>query len=310
MRRRESKLDCLIAVDKPLGMTSHDVVDAVRRAVGERRVGHGGTLDPDASGVLIVGIGQATKLLGAITLASKTYDAGIRFGSQTDTDDASGRPVRVSRVPARLGEAPIAAAVVASMPGDASQVPPAYSAVSKNGRRAYETARAGERLELEPRHVTIHETELLSVESYDAIVTWNVRLKVSKGCYIRSVARDLGADIGCFAHVSSLRRVAAGPVTLDDAVGLDELARGGAQLARERCLDPVTLLGLPIRELTEEERSQAADGRRLPGGDIVADECALVCDGRLHGVWRRQGRWLVSKTNLVKGVEGAGRDRR
>lgn len=309
MRRRESKLDCLIAVDKPLGMTSHDVVDAVRRAVGERRVGHGGTLDPDASGVLIVGIGLATKLLGAVTLASKTYDAGIRFGSQTDTDDASGRPVHVSRVPSRMADPYVAAAVVASMPGDANQVPPAYSAVSKNGRRAYEAARAGEAMELEPRHVTIHETELLSVDTFDTIVTWNVRLKVSKGCYIRSVARDLGSDIGCFAHVSSLCRVAAGPVTLDDAVTLDELAVGGADLARKRCLDPVTLLGLPVRELTEQERTMAADGRRLPC-DGTSEAYALVRDGRLHGIWQRRGRWLVSRTNLVKGVEGVGRERR
>ncbi len=303
MRRRESAVDCLFAVDKPRGMTSHDVVDACRRALHERRVGHGGTLDPDASGVLVLGVGQATRLLGILTLATKAYKSTFRFGCETTTDDAEGAPVRVAKAPARLVDPVVAAAVVASMPGDAMQVPPAFSAVSKDGRRSYAAARAGEAVELDPRPVSILRAELLGTSLYDGVVSWDVSLEVSKGCYIRSIARDLGRDVGCWAHVCSLRRTASGPVGLADCLTLEELAAGGVDAVRARALDPAAVLGLPVRELSDRELADAACGRRLAAA-TDAEEVALVHGGRLHGVWERRGRSLASKMNLVKGVEG------
>lgn len=303
MRRRESLVDCLFAVDKPRGMTSHDVVNACRRVLHERRVGHGGTLDPDASGVLILGVGQATRLLGLLTLATKAYRSTFRFGCETTTDDAEGVPVHVTRVPERLADPVVASAVVASLPGEAMQVPPAYSAVSKGGTRAYAAARAGEVMELEARPVSILSSELLGTATYDAIVSWDLSLEVTKGCYIRSIARDLGRDIGCWAHVCSLRRTASGPVTLSDCLTLEELSCGGIEAVRAHCLDPVTALGLPVRELSDRELEDAACGRRLAATSDAPKVC-LVHGGRLYGVWERRGRALASATNLVKGVEG------
>ena len=145
MRRGPSAVNALLAVNKPVGMSSHDVVNRVRRAVGERRVGHAGTLDPAASGVLVVGIGQATKLLGLLTLDRKSYRARIEFGSQTDTDDAEGEVIERAEVPAELSDPDIAAARLAGLVGEHDQVPPAYSVVSVGGKRAYAMAREGRR---------------------------------------------------------------------------------------------------------------------------------------------------------------------
>ncbi|MEY8436589.1 tRNA pseudouridine(55) synthase TruB [Atopobiaceae bacterium 24-176] len=306
MRRRESLADCLFAVDKPRGMTSHDVVNTCRRALHERRVGHAGTLDPDASGVLVLGVGQATRLLGLLTLATKEYRSTFRFGCETTTDDAEGAPVRVAKAPERLADPAVAAALVASLPGDVMQVPPSFSAVSKDGMRAYAAARAGKAVELDARPVSILSAELLGTTVYDSIVSWDLSLEVTKGCYIRSIARDLGRDIGCWAHVCSLRRTASGPVTLCDCLTLDELSHGGVDAVRARSLDPVAVLGLPVRELSDRELQDAACGRRL-GAACDAPEVCLVHGDRLHGVWERRGRALVSKTNLVKGVEGVRR---
>ena len=150
MRRGTSGINAVIAVDKPLGMTSHDVVNRVRRALGERRVGHAGTLDPDASGVMVVGIGQGTRLMGLMTADDKRYDALVEFGSETNTDDAEGEVTREALVPDRLAQPEVAQVVVASLVGEVDQVPPAFSAISVNGVRSYQRARDGEDFELEP----------------------------------------------------------------------------------------------------------------------------------------------------------------
>ena len=296
-------------MDKPAGLTSHDVVSRVRRAVGEKRVGHAGTLDPAATGVLVVGIGQATKLLGLLTLDRKGYRATFALGSETTTDDAEGEVTAEAPVGPELLEPARAESELARLVGECEQVPPRFSAVSVNGRRAYDAARAGEELELAARRVTIHAARLVEVRAPER--SWVVDLDVSKGTYVRSIARDLGLELGCLAHVGALRRTFSGPVTLSDCVGLDELAEGGAALVLERALDPAATLGLPVRELALEEVTDVMCGRRIPAGTLRSgtvpspgERVALVFGGALVGIWRREGGRLACESNFPQGIEG------
>ncbi|OUO32300.1 tRNA pseudouridine(55) synthase TruB [Olsenella sp. An293] len=303
MARRPSAFSALIAIDKPAGCTSHDVVSRVRRAVGEKRVGHAGTLDPAATGVLVVGIGQATKLLGLLTLDRKGYRATFQLGAETTTDDAEGEITRTAEVAAELLDPARAAAAVAALVGEHDQVPPSFSAVSVNGRRAYDAARAGEALELKARRVCIYGAELKRVDP--EACTWELDLDVSKGTYVRSIARDLGRDLGCLAHVCALERTFAGPVTLADCVSLSELEAGGAELVRERCLDPVAVLGLPARELSLDEIADVSNGRRIDAAGVAhGTRVALTLGGGLAGIWRCDGRHLVCETNFPQAIEG------
>lgn len=315
MRRGPSAVNALIAVNKPLGLSSHDVVNRVRRAVGERRVGHAGTLDPDASGVLVVGIGQATKLLGLLTLDRKGYRARIEFGSATDTDDAAGEVIARADVPAELADAEYAAAQVARLVGECDQVPPAYSAISVNGKRAYALAREGKEVELASRRVTVHAAELVGVEAEaGAPLVWTCDFDVSKGTYIRSIARDLGASLGTCAHLCGLVRTSAGGVGLADCVSLDELEEKGAELVAERCLDPVSALGLAMREVEVTEIADISCGRKIPMGVVSVDgvsreprpleRVALVWDGALVGIWERRGLELACSVNFPQAIEG------
>ena len=290
-------------------MSSHDVVYRVRRATGEGRVGHAGTLDPAASGVLVVGIGQGARLLGLLTLETKAYVASIRFGAETDTDDAEGALTRTAEVPAELASHEFAARAVAGLVGEFDQLPPAYSAISVNGRRAYEAARAGEELELAPRHVKVLEAQLLGVQEVEGAPEWLVALTVSKGCYVRSIARDLGRSLGTAAHLVQLTRTASGCVGLGECVSLELLAAGGKELVLERALDPVRLLGLPARIISEREAADVAHGKRIPLGVLEnlpegADAC-LVRDGGLVGIWHRSGQDLVCTKNFPTPIKGA-----
>ena len=310
MRRGESGINALVAVDKPLGCTSHDVVNRVRRATGERRVGHAGTLDPAASGVLVVGVGQATRLSGLLTSEVKRYEAAIAFGRETNTDDAEGETVRTVEVPARLADPELARVIVASLVGESDQVPPAFSAISVNGKRAYKVAREGEALELEPRRVRVLSASLLRCRHMDGELVWDVDLEVSKGFYVRSLARDLGRSMGCAAHLVGLRRTAAGNVRLDQCVALDRLEAVGAAGLPRVAFDPVAALGFPVRHLVGEELDDVACGRRIraarPGG-IPYEEGAsvsLVSDGCLMGVWRVGGRALVPQGGFPSGISG------
>ena len=310
MRRGTSGINAVIAVDKPLGMTSHDVVNRVRRALGERRVGHAGTLDPDASGVMVVGIGQGTRLMGLMTADDKRYDALVEFGSETNTDDAEGEVTREAPVPDRLAQPEVAQVVVASLVGEVDQVPPAFSAISVNGVRSYQSARDGENFELEPRRVRIFDASLVEVASCRP-VTWKCSLHVSKGCYVRSIARDLGRSLGTAAHLCGLRRTVSGLVAIDDCVTLDELAEKGARLVTDRCLDPAHGLGLPVRRLATDELASVACGRtiaagRLSDGSIPTDgqRVSLVSDGLLLGVWEVTRNRLKCSVNFPSGVAG------
>lgn len=310
MRRGTSGISCLLAIDKPLGLSSHDVVNRVRRILGERRVGHAGTLDPAASGVLVVGVGQATRLLGMLTLDDKRYEARISFGTETSTDDAEGEVTRTADVPSRLSDPAVAAAVVASLVGPCDQVPPAYSAISVDGRRAYDRARSGERVELPVRHVTIHEASLEDIDTTDGLV-WTCSLHVSKGTYVRSIARDLGRSMGTAAHLCGLRRISSGPIGQGECLTLDELEHMSIPEVLARALDPADALSLPLRPLSEADLADVRCGRTVALGDVASagalgqgDRVCMVRDGRLHGVWELRGRRLASVATFPDGIAG------
>ena len=316
MRRGDSGINCLLALDKPVGPSSHDVVSRVRRALGERRVGHAGTLDPEASGVLVVGVGQGARLLGMLTLDEKAYEGRIVFGSETTTDDAEGEVTVTAPVPDRLRDERFARDAVAALVGEHDQVPPAFSAISVNGKRAYDRARQGETVVLEPRHVRIHEARLLSLENGE-VCAWNIYVRVTKGTYVRSIARDVGRELGSAAHLDGLRRVSSGVVTIDDCLTLDELDALREQAIPARCLDPVRALGYAFRALSDQEFADVSNGRRVEPGLCVDIEgsireprqdelVSLVHGGALVGVWRRIGGALRCEANFPVGIVGVG----
>ena len=206
-----------LIIDKPAGMTSHDVVGRVRRVLGERRVGHAGTLDPAAVGVLPIAVGLATRTVEYLSEASKAYVAEITFGITTDSADMDGTVTGIQD-PSGLSRERVEE-IVRSFAGSQMQVPPMHSAIKIDGRRMYELARRGEEIDLPARPITIHEIELLGWESPVA----EVYVHCSKGTYIRSLARDMGARAGVGAFMSNLVRVMTGPFTLDDAIRLDDL---------------------------------------------------------------------------------------
>ncbi|WP_296603255.1 tRNA pseudouridine(55) synthase TruB [Nocardioides sp.] len=216
----------LVVVDKPGGITSHDVVARVRRLAGTRKVGHAGTLDPMATGVLVLGVNRATRMLGHLMLTEKAYDATIRLGVSTSTDDAEGE-VTASVSTAGLDEATVRAAA-AEFVGDLDQVPTAVSAIKVDGKRAYQRVRDGEEVELKARPVTVHELVVHDVRELDhdgaETLDLDVSVRCSSGTYVRAIARDLGARLGVGGHLTALRRTAVGPYGLDVARTLDELA--------------------------------------------------------------------------------------
>jgi tRNA pseudouridine55 synthase len=211
----------LVIVDKPSGMTSHDVVARVRRLAGTRRVGHAGTLDPMATGVLVVGVEKATRLLGYLTLTEKTYVATIRLGQSTSTDDAEGEPTGGS--PATDIAPGALDAEIAELTGDIWQVPPGVSAIKVNGQRAYKLTRAGAAPELAARPVTVYEFTVTGLRETGDFLDIDAVIRCSSGTYIRALARDLGAALGTGGHLTALRRTAVGPYDLAQAHTLQEL---------------------------------------------------------------------------------------
>jgi tRNA pseudouridine55 synthase len=218
----------LVLVDKPAGLTSHDVVARVRRLARTRKVGHAGTLDPMATGVLVLGVNRATRLLGHLALTEKAYDADVRLGASTTTDDAEGELLAAAEpgTLAALGEEAVRAAF-AALVGDIEQVPSSVSAVKIDGERAYKRVRAGEDVELPARPVTVHEIELREVTAHDGILDVSISVRCSSGTYIRAIARDVGAALGVGGHLTALRRTAVGPVTLADSTPLGVLQDAG-----------------------------------------------------------------------------------
>jgi tRNA pseudouridine55 synthase len=275
-------MDGVIAVDKPSGMTSHDVVDSVRRALATKKVGHAGTLDPDATGALIVGVGRATRFLEYAQQAPKRYRAWIRFGVTTTTEDAAGEVLERRAVALDEG---VIRSVLATFVGDIEQVPPMVSAVKVGGERLYARARRGEEVERAPRSVSIYALELLDYEPREALAT--VDVGCSAGTYIRSLAADVGARVGCGAHLARLRRTVAGGFTESDLVALNEVR---ADKLRP-LLDAVR--SLPCLEVDESTALLVRHGRSIAVKDPSADEAgrpvALVHDGALLGVYARRG---------------------
>jgi len=248
----------IVVVDKAGGMTSHDVVSRVRRLAGTRKVGHAGTLDPMATGVLVLGVNRATRLLGHLMLTEKAYDATIRLGVATTTDDAEGEVV--STVPADgLDRAAVEAALRAFV-GDIEQVPTAVSAIKVDGKRAHQRVREGETFELAARPVTVHEIAVGEIRGGDGILDVDVSVRCSSGTYIRAIARDLGAALGVGGHLTALRRTAVGSFDLAGARTLEELSD-------EFALVPIAAAArasFPAVDLDDEQARQVRFGRRLP----------------------------------------------
>jgi tRNA pseudouridine55 synthase len=247
----------LVVVDKPAGITSHDVVARVRRLAGTRKVGHAGTLDPMATGVLVVGVERATRLLGHLSLTEKAYDATARLGVTTVTDDAEGEMTATVSA-AHLDEAAVRAAF-AEQVGDLEQVPTAVSAVKVDGVRAYERVRAGEEVALQPRRVTVHELTVTDVRVEGEHVDVDLSLRCSSGTYVRAIARDVGAALGVGGHLTALRRTGVGPYGLDAAHSLDELAESFTVLP----IADAARAAFPARDLDEDAAGAVRVGRAL-----------------------------------------------
>jgi tRNA pseudouridine55 synthase len=236
--------DGLVIVDKPGGWTSHDVVGKMRRLVGTRRVGHAGTLDPMATGVLVLGVERATRLLGHLALTRKEYEATIRLGQSTITDDAEGELIEQARAElvAAVTQEAIAAGIT-PLTGEIMQVPSAVSAIKVDGVRSYARVRSGDEVKLQPRPITVYEFELREIRrppDAEGLIDVDVRVECSSGTYIRALARDLGEALGVGGHLTALRRTRVGPYTLADAESLADL------MALVEAGEPVPVL--PIAE--------------------------------------------------------------
>jgi tRNA pseudouridine55 synthase len=246
--------DGLVVVDKPAGLTSHDVVAKVRRLAGTRRVGHAGTLDPMATGVLVVGVNRATRLLGHLTLTDKAYDATVRLGATTVTDDAEGEVVATADASHVTDDA--IASGVSTLTGEIMQVPSAVSAVKVDGKRSYRRVREGEQVELPARPVTVSTLTVRGLRRTPRLVDVDVHVVCSSGTYVRALARDLGAALGVGGHLTALRRTRVGPYDLAMARSLD-------QLGERFDLLPIA------------EAARAA----FPGRDVDTDQARVLAHG-------------------------------
>ena len=271
----------LVVVDKPSGMTSHDVVSRCRRIFGTRKVGHAGTLDPMATGVLVIGVERATKILGLLTATDKSYAATIRLGQTTTTEDAEGELLQAVSA-AHVTDANIETAV-APLRGEISQIPSAVSAVKVGGKRAYKLAREGRAVELAPRAVRIDRFEVLEVRRSGELIDVDVEVDCSSGTYIRAVARDIGATLGVGGHLTALRRTRVGRFGLGEARTLDALAEK-PQLSY--MLDEACLLAFPRRDLTADEADSARHGRPLSPAGIDGVYAAAAPDGQVISLLR------------------------
>ncbi len=281
-KRGTPGIDGILLIDKPAGWTSHDVVAKARRLCGQRRIGHTGTLDPMATGLLVLCLGNATRLVEYMTAHDKRYEGLIALGTATDTDDADGTVIATAAVPEMTAAG--LRTLEQQFSGDLEQRPPAYSAIQQGGERAYDAARKGTPLELPSRDVVVHHLEL---EERSAGVL-GIRLRCGPGTYVRSIARDIGAALGCGAHLADLRRTSVGGFTIADALTLDELAavaEHGELLdwmlpADEGIIDvPAALLrsehvadirnGVKVAADTDVRSGQVLVRIYAPGGDFV-----------------------------------------
>ena len=287
----------ILLVDKPGGLTSHDVVARTRRAFGTRKVGHAGTLDPMATGLLVIGIEGATRLLTYIVGAEKTYEATIRLGAVTSTDDAEGEILHRAdeSALAAIEEAAIDAGV-AALTGAISQVPSAVSAIKVDGRRAYDRVRAGEEVVLPARDVVVSRFDVVARCRDDHAIDLDVVVDCSSGTYIRSLARDLGAALGVGGHLTALRRTRVGPFDVRDAVTIDALE--GAPVLTPGAAAGRVLSVLPV---TADEARDLRHGKRLAGQAARLDgplAAAVEDDGTLVGIVEKRGADVKSAMNM------------
>ena len=260
----------LVVVDKPAGWTSHDVVARTRKLAGTRRVGHAGTLDPMATGVLVLGIGKATRLLGHLALTDKAYDATIRLGVTTVTDDADGEPV--STTPAgHVDDAAIRSAVSA-LTGDISQVPSSVSAIKVDGERAYKRVRDGDTVELAARPVTVSVFAVRATRRTADVIDLDVTVECSTGTYVRALARDLGAALGVGGHLTALRRTRVGPYELAEAHTLEALEKSFALLP----IADAVRVAFPVREVDAEQARVLGHGGPLPALGLADGPVAVL----------------------------------
>ena len=267
----------IINIDKPKGFTSHDVVAKLRGILRTKKIGHTGTLDPDAVGVLPVCVGYATKVADMLTASEKEYVAEVTLGSKTDTQDASGTVLATAEV--TVTEADIRR-VAQSFLGDSMQIPPMFSAIKQDGKKLYELARQGVEVERQPRPITIHEIEVLDVQLEEKKFT--IRVQCSKGTYIRTLCQDIGEQLGCFAHMSALKRTKSGRFELKDSLTLDEIE------TRAKAEDFSFLL--PVDQVFEE----------LPSLYLSQRKAELMC----HGVQVRTPGLVEGKTYRVYDEKG------
>jgi len=292
MAEREAVVDPLgglLIIDKDGGQTSHDVVARCRKILRTRKIGHAGTLDPMATGVLVLGVERATKLLGLLSLTTKSYTATVRLGQATVTDDAEGEVL--ATIPAgHVADADIAAAV-AALTGDIEQVPSTVSAIKVNGERAYARARAGEQVELAARPVTVSRFDILGRRDIDTgatiFVDLDVEVDCSSGTYIRALARDLGTALGVGGHLTALRRTRVGPFTLEHARTVDQLADDPSL---NLDVDAAVRLAFPHREIDADQAESLRDGRWLDPVGVRGVHAATTADGRTIALLEEKGK--------------------
>jgi tRNA pseudouridine55 synthase len=286
-----------LLLDKPVGLSSNAALGRAKRLLGIRKAGHTGTLDPMASGLLVLCFGEATKVAGFLLDGDKTYLAEVRLGISTETDDAEGEMVERRPVP-ELSDEDLER-VLAGFRGAIEQVPPMYSALKRDGQRLYQLARRGEVVDRPPRAVTIHELILLARDGEHL----SLRVRCSKGTYIRSLARDLGEELGCGAHMSALRRTRSDPFDLDDAIELAALEALESEAARGRLLPPDTALQhLPAVQLESEDTERLLMGQRLSGlpGETVEGLARIYGHQGFLGIGEADGRGGLKPKRLFR----------
>ncbi|UCF41828.1 MAG: tRNA pseudouridine(55) synthase TruB [Gemmatimonadota bacterium] len=281
--------DGFVLVDKPPGPTSHDVVDVVRQAYGTRRAGHAGTLDPFASGLLIVLVGRATRLSQYLVGLPKRYTGAMTLGVETDTEDPTGDVTRTDDGWRTLADSAVRSAM-ASLTGRSLQHPPAHSARKQDGERAYRRARRGDPVELEPREIDVMRFEMTAREGS----TVEFAAEVSSGTYLRALARDLGRALGCGAHLAGLRRTHVGSFSVAEAVAVETLRRQAPALRAPR----EAVGHLTTITLDTERRGMIVHGQPVPAADVAGGPVALVAGGELVAIAQRQGEVLKPKVVL------------
>ncbi len=282
----------LLVIDKPAGCTSHDVVSRVRRLYGTRKVGHAGTLDPMATGVLIVGLERATRLLGYLALKDKEYLATIRLGSSTVTDDAEGEVLRFADA-GMIDEisADAISAAMGPLTGTIEQVPSAVSAIKIEGKRAHARIRAGESVDLPSRIVQVNEFTLLACRRGIESIDLDVRIHCSTGTYVRALARDLGAALGVGGHLTSLRRTRVGPWRIEAATPLEVLASSPEPASLVLGIDEVAACSFPTWHLDGDRAEDVRHGRRIPweAGDRDGPVACIGPGGEFLAIAERTG---------------------